>query len=83
MSRGMKQSRAHPTLRLQEIFISCSKTKGREGPATEKLPEFRWDPKYQATVLTASSPNAYPGAETLLPDKLSLDHMYFHYTLQQ
>lgn len=53
-----------------------------EGPDTEKLPEFRWDPKYQVTVLTASKPNAYPGAETFLPDKLSWDPTRFHYKLQ-
>lgn len=37
--------------------------------------EFRWDPTYEATILAPSRPNAYPGAETFLPDKL---HQILH-----
>lgn len=80
---------AEPTQPWDFRKPSCPAPRLREKNLTQRSchacsgSEFRWDPKYQATVLTASRPNAYPGAETFLPVKLSLDLTHFHYKLQQ
>lgn len=63
---GFRKS-SHPAARLM----------GEESD-TEELPEFRWDPLYQAAVLTASRHNVCPGAE-FFPDKLLPDPTHFHY----